>query len=185
MKTFFHCFLTSNSPCTNVKAFRSPILCDFFFYSLLNFFSSDCPDYPKILELLNSWLYIYKICFPISHFCHLYIPNYRIEFFHFYQIILISMNSYFMNVIISLICLKQVTVILRHFLLPEKTSVCCCFFSQLHFSICLFGFLSSVLELFFRCLLILHNLLMIKKRELKSDLGVLCTQQGRGDFASS
>lgn len=94
-----------------------------FFYSLLNFFSSDCPDYPKILELLNSWVYIYKICFPISHFCHLYIPNYWIEFFHFYQIILISMNSYFMNVIISLICLKQVTVILRHFLLPEKTSV--------------------------------------------------------------
>lgn len=71
-----------------------------FFYSLLNFFSSDCPEYPKILELLKSWVYIYKICFPISHVCHLYIPNYWIEFFHFY-LIKIFMNSYFMKIIIS------------------------------------------------------------------------------------
>lgn len=122
-------------------------------------FQSECTSIRFAFLVLISVIFIFQILHWV---------------FHFYQIILISVISYFMNVIISLICLKWWTVILRHFLLPEKTSVF--FFPQLHFSLCLFGFLSSVLELFFRCLLILHNLLMIKKRELKSDLGALCAQ---------
>lgn len=181
MKAFFHCFLTSNSHCTNVKPFRSPILgmwIFFFLNSLLGLF-----DLLLVPSILRYWSYqtaestfiTFAFLFLISV---IFIFQVLYWVFHFCQIILISMSSCFMNVIISLMSLKTLIVILGHFFLPEKTSV----FSQLYFPMSLFGFLSSILEVFFRYLLILSKLLMIKKRGLKSDLEALCAQHSRGEY---